>query len=178
MCCVQAIQSLDSSLIRIQVELISSTQCLILLPEVCCSFIKTSDFFSNKVFPLLNWIMKYDIVRMLSGLLLSKEKCNLFFFFFQRWKTAKSNACILSYFGGTDMQVFLERFLLPPINISHLFSPFSGEERDERFLFVRKHELCRNKLLDNSFIKICWDLFFFQLILKFLFYSPYFHFFS
>lgn len=100
----QEIQSLDSSLIGIQVELILCTQCLTLLPEVCCSFIKTPDFFSNKTFSLLNRIMKYDIVRMLSRVLLSKEKYNPFF---HTLKTAKSNACILSYFGGTEMQVFL-----------------------------------------------------------------------
>lgn len=75
----QVLQSLDSSLIGIQVELILCTQCLTLLPKVCCSFIKTSNFFSNKISPLLNWIMKYDIVRMLSRLLLSKEKYAPFF---------------------------------------------------------------------------------------------------
>lgn len=80
MCYAREIQSLDSSLIGIQGELILCTQCHILLPEVCCSFIKTPDFFSNKIFSLLNWIMKYDIVRMSSRLLFFKEKYNPYFF--------------------------------------------------------------------------------------------------
>jgi len=80
MCYAQEIQSLGSSLIGIQVELILCTECLILLPEVCCSFVKTPDFFANKIFSLLNQIMKYGIVRMLSRLLLPKEKYNPIFF--------------------------------------------------------------------------------------------------
>lgn len=133
----QVLQSLDSSLIGIQVELILCTQCLTLLPKVCCSFIKTSNFFSNKISPLLNWIMKYDIVRMLSRLLLSKEKYAPFFSHAERQPRA------IPVFGVREMQVFLERFPLPPVNISHLFSPppffFFGEKMMRGiFFFFRK----------------------------------------
>lgn len=77
------------------------------------------------------------------------------------------------------MQVFLERFLLRPVSVSHLFSSFFGEEHEWSFVFVRKEKLCHNKLLDKTqelYTNVLRYYFFFQLIWKFLFYPPYFHF--
>lgn len=82
--------------------------------------------------------MKYDIVKMLPRLLLPKVKYHPFFFIHKTrqeqclYVKLYVNACMLSYFVGADMQVLLGRFLLPPVIISHIFSPFFGEEHAER----------------------------------------------